>query len=278
MLRCGTVTGFSCLPAGIAFLRVSPAGSVDPVWHSQHMLRAYIDESGVAGEAARSSKHFVLGAFVFDEADAERAHAYLDDLRVSVGRQRGHLMHWNQINQHGARRYLAQSLGEQEWIKLSAVVVCRDFIPDSLPNTQLRYQYTLRFLLERLSWFAASKRTVLHYTLSHYLGMQENALRDYEERLRRRPDQIKIRWLDPAGATIARNDDVELLQFGDMVASSTACAFEPDRWGYVERDYLRRMSPRFYRHKDALIRYGLKFHPNSAVDRSDNYSWTTELA
>ncbi|MFJ8893556.1 DUF3800 domain-containing protein [Leifsonia sp. NPDC102414] len=242
------------------------------------MLQAYIDESGVAGEAARSSKHFVLGAFIIDEEQsAQRAVDFLAELREGTHRQEGKHLHWNQVNQHGARKYLTQSLGDQDWIKLSAVVVCREHITDSLPNAQVRYQFTLRLLLERLSWFAASKGKKLHYTVSHYKGMQKDYFREYEDRLRRAPGEIKMQWLDRAGGSVANNEDIQLLQFGDIVASSTATAFEPDKWGYVERDYLRRTAPRFYRYEDKkLLRYGLKLQPNSA-ESMPHYSWLGDL-
>lgn len=248
------------------------------------MLQAYIDESGVTGEAARSSKHFVLGAYIFDDANTQRAHDYLAELREGVGRRPGHLIHWNKIPSHGARRYLTQSLGDQDWLRLSTVVVCRDHIADSLPTPQVRYQFTLRLLLERLSWFAAAKGTQLHFTLSHWLGFQEEPFRAYEQFLWANPDRIKTRWLDPAGGTVANNEAVELLQIADVVASSTACAFEPDQWGYVEREYLHRALPRFYRYQpedeaeaERLYAYGLKLQPNNASTLS-GYEWVADLA
>lgn len=241
------------------------------------VLHAYIDESGVTGEASRSSKHFVLGAVILDGDNENRAHDFLAELREGISRQPGHVIHWNQITNHGARRYLTQTLGEQDWLRLSTVVVCRNHVPDSLPTPQVRYQFTLRMLLERLSWFADSKRETLHYTISHWRGFQNDDLRAYEQRLREDPGNIKMHRLDSAGGTVARNTDVELLQLADVVASSTACAFEPDDWGYTERDYLMRTLPRFYRHNSRTLRsYGLKMHPTRAHELP-GYEWLSEL-
>lgn len=235
----------------------------------------------MTGEAARSSKHFVLGAFIIEDASVDRARDFLAQLRREIGRSPGNEVHWNQIVNHGMRRHLTQSLGEQDWLRLSTVIVCRDLIPDSLPSPQVRYQFTLRFLLERLSWFAASRETPLHYTLSHWRGMREEPLRLYEQYLRANPGEIRWDFLDRAGATVSNNTDEELLQFGDITASATAAAFERDRWGFVESDYLRRMLPRFYRHRlrngtERLLSYGLKLHPNSA-QTTPGYEWVAEL-
>lgn len=150
-------------------------------------------------------------------------------------------------------------------------------LPDTGLNDDLGYLYTLRYLLERLSWFARERNLVLEVTLAHVVRFKIEKLRTYEQILRADPTcQIAWAWLDEAGAKIDQPNRVELLQMGDLTASSIATAFEPDRFGNTEDRYLRELSPRLYRRKGNLTSYGLKLHPWSDSTRAA-YPWVAAL-
>ena len=88
--------------------------------------------------------------------------------------------------------------------------------------------------------------------------------------LRSHPD-CQMAWdrPDPAGGKIDQPNRLELLQFADAAASSTATAFEPDRFGNTEQRYLSEFAPRLYRRGNGkLTSYGLKMHPWSDATRA----------
>src|SRR5690606_303400 len=127
------------------------------------------------------------------------------------------------------------------------------------------YLYTLRYLLERLSWYARDQRQTLSYTLAHIVRFKLSKLREYERRLQAQPG-CNVVWsrLDPHGGRLDQPSRVELLQFADTAASATFAAFEPDKYGNTEQRYLTELKACLYRRgqaTNALTSYGLKMHP-----------------
>ncbi|SDT36438.1 Protein of unknown function [Jiangella sp. DSM 45060] len=222
-----------------------------------------------------------MSAVVIDESDLPRARAFLASLRSELGRAPGQTMHWRNVKHHPERLHVAKSIGAQDWMTVSNVVVCKRALTASTQlNDDQAYLYTFRFLLERLSWLARDQGAELKYTLAHIRRFKLAKLRDYEERLRRQPDgACKIAWpaLDPAGGSLDQPSRNEYLQLADSVASATALAFEKDRFGNTEQRYLQELAPLLYRRGSApLTSYGLKLHPYNDMTKAA-YPWVAAL-
>ena len=242
-------------------------------------LHAFIDESGHrAARTKGSSDHFVMSAVIVPEENLGDAAATLAQLRLDIDRHPGHVLHWNQVKHHSQRLRVAQTLRDQPWMTISSVVVCKAHLDDIGFDEDFAYLYTLRYLLERLSWFARDNRRVIDYTLAHVVRFKMEKLRAYEQILRTHPDcQIAWDWLDPAGGKLDQPQRIELLQFADAAASATATAFELDRFGNTEQRYLCEFLPRLYRRGNGkLTSYGLKMHPWSDATRAA-YPWVAAL-
>jgi hypothetical protein len=219
----------------------------------------------------------MAAAFVPHEHLADAATA-LAQLRADVGRNPGDQLRWNQIKEHSRRLRIVRALRDLRWLTLSAVVVCKQHLPEAGFNDDLGYLYTLRFILEGLSWFTRDNGRTLDYTVSHIVRLKLEKLRAYEQILRTHPNgKIAWAWLDPAGARVNQPNRIELLQLGDLAAaSSVATAFEPDRFGNTERRYLVELGPPLYRRNGNLTSYGLKMHPWSDCTRAA-YPWVAAL-
>lgn len=248
------------------------------------MLRAFIDESGKTPHGERSEDHFVLSAVVFDERNLEKADAMLDHLRRNTGSTHPRSeIHFNKIVGHGARRYMTHVLGTRDWLTIISVVVSKRLLGDGdsklIEDVPAQYNYTFRYLLERLSWLAQSKSTRLEYTAAHLRGFPPERLSEYESALRALGDKTEIKWgrlANPAGQMVHPDSDPRL-QLADIAASATAKAFEPDEWGLIERRYLRNLAPALYRSNVGnAARYGVKIHPTSAEGRPE-YAWIWTL-
>jgi hypothetical protein len=158
-------------------------------------------------------------------------------------------------------------------------VVCKRHLPDVGLTEDQAYLFTLRFLLERLSWVARDTRRELHYTVAHVVRFKLKKLREYEAILRQTPG-CQIAWtaMDPRGGRLDQPSRVEGLQLADTVASATFAAFEPDQFGNTEQRYLCDLAPRLYRRgsgTDGLTSYGLKIHPGTAKTA---YPWVAALS
>ncbi|MFD7981228.1 DUF3800 domain-containing protein [Streptomyces sp. NPDC059071] len=244
---------------------------------SPQRLHAYIDEAGVRSHSPKSSDHFVMSAVIVEEAKLPAAAAFLSGLRRDLGRGQGDTLHWQNFN-HVDRVHAAKSLGCQEWATISSVIVCKRHLngQGTLDEDQ-SYLYTLRFLLERLSWLARDSKSELSFTLAHIVRMKTAKLREYEAALQRQSTQIAWRALDPKGGAIDQPNRVELLQCADIAASATYAAFNRDKHGNTEDRYLRALSPRLYRRGSAPVTsYGLKMHPWQGSTKAA-YPWVAAL-
>ena len=227
------------------------------------MLHAYIDESGGRAVTAKSSDYFVLSAVIVDDALGQAAKDLLATKRADLGRRPGDTLSWKNIRTHSQRLHAAKLLGSSA-LTISTVVVCKRHLPGPLPTEDHAYLYTVRFLLERLSWYARDHGTTIRYTLAMIVRFKLAQLRAYEQTLKGR-DDCNIAWAHIDGpGRIDQPNRLEELQLADLAASATAPAFEADAFGNTERRYLAELAPRLYRRghsANALTSYGLKMHP-----------------
>lgn len=246
------------------------------------ILHAYIDEAGQRSRTARSSDHFVMSAVLCRDASLPAAAALIAQLRIDLGRRAGDVLHFRNLKKHSQKVHLTSSVGSAEFLGVCSVVVCKRHLSDSGMDEDAAYLYTLRFLLERLSWIARDSGCLLHYTLAHIVRFKKATLRDYEARLRAMPPELcKIAWasVDPRGGQLDQPNRVEMLQLADTAASATFAAFEPDEFGNTEDRYLREFVSRLWRRgsgANALTSYGLKVHPWSDSTKAA-YPWVAAL-
>jgi Protein of unknown function (DUF3800) len=241
-------------------------------------MLGFVDESGDRAHTAKSSDHFVMAAVVVRDADRPAAANLLAQLRIDLGRAPGQVLHWVNIKSHAQRLHVAQSIGSAAFIRVTSVIVCKRHFPVAavIPHEDVAYLYTLRFLLERLSWLGRAHGGAVDYTLAHIVRFPTYKLRQYEARLRSEPG-CKIKWNYIAGpGSIDQPSRLEELQLADLTASAIAAAFEPDAFGNTERRYLEELSPRLYRHNGNLTSYGLKMHPWNAASQAA-YPWVQAL-
>lgn len=242
------------------------------------VLHAFIDEAGNRSVTPKSTDHFLMSAVVVADAHLPALAAELAQLRIDLKRRPGDTLHWRNLRGHSPRLHVARTVGQLPWLTIATVVVCKRHLSAALPSEDHAYLYTLRFLLERLSWHAKSRGAVLDYTVAHIVRFEIAKLRQYEAALRADP-QCQINWdaLAPRGGRIDQPSRVEGLQMADLAASATYPAFEPDEYGNVERHYLEQLAPRLYRRTGKPVSsYGLKMHPWNDATRAA-YPWVAAL-
>jgi hypothetical protein len=241
-------------------------------------LHAFIDEAGARSSTLRSSDHFILAAVIIPDAELPPVAAAQARLRQDLRRPPGVTLHWQNLKSHSDRVHAARSLGQMP-VTIASVVVCKRHIGGPrLPDEHHAYLYTLRFLLERLSWFANRQRAVLTYTLASIVRFKLEKLREYEAILRT-DRRCHITWaaLAATGGRIDQPSRIEQLQLADIAASGIFKAFEPDDYGNTEQRYLEELAPRLYRNPPGpLTSYGLKMHPWNDKTRAA-YPWVAAL-
>jgi hypothetical protein len=209
-----------------------------------------------------------MSAVVCRDSNAHHLAAFLEDLRAGLGRRPGERLTWKNIKTHEQRMNAAGLIGGTTFIRTVSVVVCKRHLTPPIASTDVAYLFTLRFLLERLSWLGRRHTGVVHYTLSHVKHFRKTNLKTYERRLHEMGGETEIDWryIDPLGGRISNDRTTEGLQLADLVASATARAFEPNQHGPAEPSYLLELLPRIFRgptpnSQNVLTSYGLKMHP-----------------
>lgn len=246
------------------------------------ILHAYIDEAGQRSRSAKSSDHFVMSAVLVPDDDLPRAAAMLAQLRLDLKRRPGDVLHWRNLKGHSMKLHVAQTIGAADYLGVCTVVVCKRHLNDVGMSEDAAYLFTLRFLLERLSWAARDYGYTLSYTLAHIVRFKKGRLREYEAALRAQPESMcKIAWpaMDPKGGRLEQPQRVEMLQLADAVASATFAAFEPDTYGNTETRYLQEFDQRMWRRgngQNRLTSYGLKMHPWNDNTKAA-YPWVAAL-
>lgn len=237
------------------------------------MLQAFIDESGTRDLSPKSSDHFVMSAVVIDPIQQEFLANDLKHLKKLTGRLPHHELSFKRLKDNH-RATVTTYLGQIDWATLISVVVCKRHLVDSLSDDTDRYLYTLKLLLERLSWLARRRQKVMHYTLAHIKGMKLETLREYENYLRNINTEIAWNHLSIHGGKLDQPIRLEGLQIADLIASSTGVAFNASpRSGRVHPEYFEPLVKHLYNPSPGkLASYGLKMHPWNLSTKA-TYPW-----
>lgn len=239
------------------------------------VYRVYVDESGVRAHGPKTSQHFVMSAAILPDSRKPNLLATISQLRLDFRQPIGHTIAFKSLS-HQSRMHIAQTLSKMHDLTVANVIVCKREVPTPMQNVDQAYLYTLRFLLERVSWFVDERLGQAYVTFANIDRFKIAKLHVYVELLKMSDTQIRWRalFLPVRMQTMQGND---LLQVADTTASATAQAFEPDQFGNVEDRYLRALAPRLYRRPPGPITsYGMKLHPTSMAS-DPRYAWVKTL-
>jgi len=219
----------------------------------------YVDESGDRGWSPTSSPVFIVAALIVpDEIDAQ-LRAVRDQLCIDLHKPISTVLHWAEnLKKHDQRKYVSRTLGFED-ITLSYFVIDKASFggaPRGLGHHERMYNYALRRLLERISWFARDHGREARVTFAHVKNFKYVTLRNYLHVLQGIPTQIH--WPSLASLKIKGPNDYLLLQFADIAAGALSSAICPDPYGSVEVAYLSELAHRIYRRPPGPITtYGL---------------------
>ncbi len=274
------------LPPGLkvgAPLSISPHDreGIEVLWH------AYVDESGdrgwtprpanlKPGERRGSSLVFSLTAVLVPDG-AQTACLYSWERAAGeIGRQPGDVVHWINVKNHGQRKHLAATVATLPQARTISVILCKHHLPNAqgLRDVDRLYNWTLRLLVERLSWFGEQAGAQVAMTFSQVKGMPPRKLLSYLKLLNARNEQsihLPALKLPPRIDTPANR---RMLQIADTASGAVFAAFEPDLWGYTTREYLDLIKPIIWKRPGRpLWKDGLKYGPWPSTSCGAEHPW-----
>lgn len=177
-------------------------------------------------------------------------------------------MHFRNLR-HEHRVPLARMIGEAP-LRHAHVLVHKPSIADPeifQQEAYSLYRYTIRLLLERVSWLCRDTARdgegdgTAELIFSNRSAMSYDDLRQYMERLRG-VNECRIHWpsLDLDRVRAVNHDQLAGLQIADAVATSAFYAVHKSQYGETEDRYLRLIARNLYRARSGnMDGYGLKF-------------------
>lgn len=204
--------------------------------------------------------------------------------------------HWSKLHfrelPHERRSALSLYLSRRP-IKISSV--CwnkRELMDDDREHTlnvkTRLYHYTIRYLLERISWLCRDARPspgnpICRLVFAKCKNMKYAGIQNYLRRLQagEGDDDIRINWptIDIENIIVKPSSELLGLQIADCVASSVYQGLELNPHGRTEPTYVRHLRRRTYHRGNNYTTYGMKIMPRIPTvepQYDDRYSWILE--
>lgn len=233
----------------------------------------YIDESGDEG-IQKGTKWFILSAVMVQKCNDLSLSKVIDEIKPVLGISNSKPFHWKELRKNiSKKRFAIDKLNEKDFVYTNIIVNTYDMKSTELQG-KLLYNYSCRFLLERVSWFVNENNSRADVIFSNRSSTSYKDLEKYIDSIKNY-GQIK-----PVFDSFKAIDMLQLknLQIADICANSMHDAFEKDSFGFTEERFVQTLSPKLYRRKGLLDKYGLKIFPTECIDKYKNeYVWLKDI-
>lgn len=241
-------------------------------------FKVYIDESGDEGFAFKgprfgSSHWFVLSAAITRWDSDLQTVRLVDDVRQALNKKPRQPLHFQSLKHEHRLPYIDQIAKAR--LRIVSVLVHKPSLkePEKFQGRFVLYYYTVRYLLERVSWFCRDNRMAndagdgsARIILSNRGGMSYAELRAYLAKLKARTElgEVRIDWnvVKPEQLLAVNHEKLMGLQIADAVASGFYFGVQPSPVGFTEPRYAQMLKPVVYHHSGQQLGYGLKFWPS----------------
>jgi len=243
----------------------------------------YVDEAGDRGWGGRSSPVFAMSGVIVKQSDDYVLRRMLRDVNVAMQQPADRVLHWAEnIREHSDRKMVATRLAALPATFVN-IILCKDSLMGSgtrLSDPEAQYNYLVRYLLERISWYVDQNHGLATLRFAHVRRFKYKNLNAYLDHLRQ-VDGSSISWSALKNGQrphIEQPHERRGLQVADLLAGSVYAAVRPDRHGEQEPEYLRRLSARLWTGRtNKLSTYGLKVVGGSGHDCADHFGWLADL-
>ncbi|MBA3655584.1 MAG: DUF3800 domain-containing protein [Actinobacteria bacterium] len=217
---------------------------------TRRLFRVYVDESGDRGWGGRASEVFVVSAVITPDDEDAALRQKLSAVNKGLGRPASTVLHWAaNVKTHAQRKFVAKSLSETDAVFTNVVVVKNSLIGtgSALSDPIYQYNYAIRRLLERVSWYVDDHNGEAIITFAHVRRFPYAKLNSYVRHLKAMGGATEIRWKAIRRWSIDQPTNRRLLQMADLVAGCCYSAVRADEFGDHEPGYLMQIAPRIYR-------------------------------
>jgi Protein of unknown function (DUF3800) len=222
-------------------------------------FHVFVDETGERSLRPRTKPVFAVSAVIVPDTHVRASHALLDRLNADLGKPPGTTLHWaKNVKQHHQRKHVAEALARAHLGVTNVLVVKGALTRETgLYDGARIYNYAIRRLLERVSWFVKKRRGEAVLTFAHIRHFPYEKLFSYMEILREQETSIAWQTL-PNRPKIDQPHRVRGLQLADLAAGIVSTAVHADQYGRYEASYLHSLIPRLNKERGRPITsYGM---------------------
>lgn len=235
---------------------------------------SYFDESGDRGTRASSSDHLILSGFTVSVSDEPVVLQAIEHVRAEFKLPPDAPLHFSKLR-HEKRLRWAEVVGSLPLTSF-LVLLCKRGQTNSPIHADRIYNWLVRLLIERCSWYCKESGRRTSVTFEHPKGYQVKKMKEYMTKLRSL--ETAVSWPNVhLPVRFGAKSTHPLLQVADCLASAAWHAFQP-QFGHIEDRYLKLAAPHLWRRNGRVLSYGVKVHP--ALGRSGcptDHSWVSAL-
>ncbi len=250
----------------------------------------YIDESGDDGFKESSSKFFGFSAVIIRKINDINLATVQKEILLNISKDKQKPkkdIHFTDFC-HEKRKYICDSIAQRNLpIRVVNCISIKETILSKLKQdfTKDRYKYfnyILRHLLERVSWFIrddkSSKEKKTLIILSNRKQMQLELVKKYIDSLK---NDLECRMdhsiVQSCKIKVANHNQLAGLQFADIFASSLRrFFFEKDKFDSVEIGYSKKLKKYFYHKNNKFDGYGMKILYLNDVSKKNMHQETLQ--
>jgi hypothetical protein len=247
-------------------------------------FNCYIDESGDEGIETGGSRWFILGALMVPEDADLKTSEMVQRIKKTFSKDDKWVLHWSKIRKHDQKRYICKELQTESW--KYACVASDKTHPFIIRSRGLReknklYFYSVRLLLERISWYTRDNGNGIANPIFEYRSnTRYDDMREYLLLLRgwMPESEVKISWnnVNYRNFRILPKSKSRLLQASDCVCGALKDGLEYSGYNLIEPTYILSLKEHLYRRQGNLFSYGLKFlhiKPGDLDTLKTEYQW-----
>lgn len=199
---------------------------------------------------------------------------------MEIGRPAGTPIHWVNVRSHSQRRHLVSTIADQSVVRTITVVLCKHHLQNvgAIKDGTYLYNWTLRLLLERVSWFSKDRNAETTLTFAQIKGITPATINSYLNPIKASSTNIEWSHLR-LPAKIDTPPRRRMLQVADSASGAVYQAFEPDEFGQTEQAYLKDLRPVIWRRysSHSLVKSGLKLGPWPNSDEEKHVPWFADF-
>ena len=215
----------------------------------------YIDESGDLG-VHKGTKWFVISGVIVRKEHEADIRKIIDNIKRKLNVREIHL---RKINDFFKRAYIVQELSVCNFIYMNILVDTDKFDLTKIPNPLVAYNFTCKYLLQRVSWYLKENDLTADIVLSARGTSRDKELIEY---IKNKLIPFKGNMIKPyvfKNVEAKSAGEWDMLQLADVCATTMYLKHEKNNLGFKTPCFAKVLSEHLYRKGRKVLSNGIKY-------------------